>query len=164
MAIAILLHISSAIGLYTLAALGISQVGYVSSAATVLLTGLRPAIRLYMYIVVRLGSIKRQIKYPREDVLSLKAKVEGLIADVKAIEAKLNLNEPRSWAAQQQTKVESNAQSLRQLRAEIEQQEAHNQVAHTQILRESKNAISQLTADSEFLGHAREIIRFFKEA
>ena len=42
--------------------------GYVSSGAALLLTGLRPALRAYQYIATRLSMIRQQIKYPREDV------------------------------------------------------------------------------------------------
>jgi hypothetical protein len=41
--VALALHLFSAVGLYTLAATGISAVGYISSGAALLLTGLRPA-------------------------------------------------------------------------------------------------------------------------
>lgn len=42
--VAIALHLFSAVGLYTLAAAGISAVGYLSSGAALLLTALRPAV------------------------------------------------------------------------------------------------------------------------
>ena len=55
----LLLHLLSAVGLYVLAALNISAVGYVSSAAALLLTALRPTLRAYQYLAARLTMIHK---------------------------------------------------------------------------------------------------------
>jgi hypothetical protein len=162
--VAIALHILSAIGLYSLAATGISQVGYVSSGATLLLTALRPAIRAYQYIAVRLSMIRQQIKYPREDVIELRDRVNTLESTIKKIEEQLDRENPHSWVAKQQQEWQENRHELGRLRALLEQWQAKNQVEHEQLSSEAKNAIAQLTEDGQFLNHVREIIRFFKTA
>ena len=162
--IALALHIVSAIGLYVLAATGISAVGYVSSIATLLLTFLRPAVRTYQYLATRLRMIRQQIKYPREDVIQLKAKVQQLETNIKNILQEINLKNPHSLVSKQQKELENNHQELLYLKASFEQHKADNEVAHQRLSQEAKSAISQLTEDSQFLDHAREIIRFFKTA
>ena len=59
---AIALHLVSAVVLYSLAATGISNLGYVSSGLTLLLTIFRPSIRGYQYLNVRLSTIKKEVK------------------------------------------------------------------------------------------------------
>jgi hypothetical protein len=162
--VALALHILSAIGLYWLAAAGISAVGYVSSGATLLLTALRPAIRAYQYIAVRLSMIRQQIKYPREDVIELRDRFNNLEVTVKRIEEQLDTENPHSLVAKQQREWQETRQELGRLRAFLEQLQAKNQVEHEQLSQEAKSAIAQLTEDSQFLNHVREIIRFFKTA
>lgn len=162
--VAIALHFLSAIGLYTLAATGISAVGYVSSGATLLLTALRPAIRAYQYIARRLSLIRQQIQYPREDVVELRYRFNIVEATVKRLEEEINLENPNSLLAKQQQESQQTRQELGRLKALLEQLQAKNQVEHEQLSRESKNAIAQLNEDSQFLDHVREIIRFFKTA
>jgi hypothetical protein len=157
--LAIALHLLSGIGLYTLAATGISAVGYVSSGATLLLTALRPAIRAYQYLAVRLSMIRQQIEYPREDVVELRNRVSILEDNLAIIREKLDTE-----ANIQQEEVQINRQELARLKALLEKLEAKNQVEHETLSQEAQNAIAQLTEDSQFLNHVREIIRFFKTA
>lgn len=161
---AIALHLVSALSLYTLAATGISAVGYVSSAATLLLTGLRPVIRAYQYLAFRLSMIRQQIKYPREDVLELRNRFVTVEGKVQTIESILDINKPGSWAANIEQKLQNSNQDLAYFKATFEQFQAKNKVEHEQLSREAQNAIAQLTEDSQFLGHVREIIRFIKSA
>ena len=162
--IAIALHIFSAIGLYTLAATGISAVGYVSSGATLLLTALRPVIRGYQYLATRLASIRQQIKYPREDVLELRKRVKTIEKSLKNLATQMDTQNPHSLVAKQQIEWQETRQELRHLKALIEQLEAKNAVEHEQLSRETKTAIAQLNEDSQVLNNVREIIRFFKTA
>ena len=161
---AIALHCISAVTLYILAATGISVVGYVSSGATLLLTALRPAVRGYQYLATRLAMIRQEIKYPREDVLELRRRLVAIEENIKKLIAKTDLKEPDSPLSQIKTATQENRQNLANLGATLEQTEARNQAEHKRILRESQNAIAQLTEDSEVLNHVREIIRFFKSA
>ena len=93
---AIALHFISAMALYLLAATGISNVGYVSSGLTLLLTILRPAIRGYQYLTAKLSSIKKEIKYPREDAIELRNRVKTLETAIEKIENLLDFKNPIS--------------------------------------------------------------------
>ncbi|MEC4895262.1 MAG: hypothetical protein SAL07_06555 [Oscillatoria sp. PMC 1051.18] len=162
--VAIALHLISAIALYWLAAVGISAVGYASSAATVLLTALRPTIRGYQYLAMRLHMIRQEVKYPREDIFELRQRFHTLEETIKRIQEQLDPEEPYSWVATIQRNWSETRKELHQLRANVEQIEAKNEVEHRNLSRENQNAIAQLTEDSQFLNHARELVRFFKEA
>ena len=159
---AIALHFISAMALYLLAATGISNVGYVSSGLTLLLTILRPAIRGYQYLTAKLSSIKKEIKYPREDAIELRNRVKTLEIAIENLENRLDTANPDSLVSKQQQQSQENRHQLARLKALLEEFEAKNKVAHEQLSREAKNAIAQLNEDSQFLGHVREIIRFVK--
>ncbi len=162
--VAIALHLLSGLGLYGLAAAGISAVGYVSSGATLLLMALRPAIRAYQYLAYRLSSIRGEIKYPREDIVTLCNRFQKIENTLKSLDYKLDLSKPNSWISSQQKQMTVTRQEVARLNALLEQFKEKNTVEHEQILREARNAISQLTEDSQFLNQVREIIRFFKTA
>lgn len=162
--VAIALHILSTIGLYTLAATGVSSVGYVSSGAALLLTALRPAVRTYEYLATRLAMIRQELQYPRQDIWELRNRFDNLELAVKQLEAQMNAEDPYSFVATQQRSGEETRKELGHLSAVIEQLEATNKAEHQQLSREAKNAIAQLSTDGQFLDHVREIIRFFKTA
>ena len=162
--IAIILHILSTAGLYALAVTGISVVGYVSSGAALLLTFLRPAIRAYQYLAARLAMIRQEIKYPREDVMELRQRFQFLEENVANIERQINLQDNNSLVSRLQQDNQQARQDLAKLRAQLEQLQAKNELAHQELSREATQAISQLTEDSQFLGHVREIIQFMKKA
>jgi hypothetical protein len=162
--VAIALHLSSAVGLYTLAANGISAIGYIGSGAALLLTVLRPAVRTYQYLATRLAMIRQQVKYPREDVLELRDRVFTLEETIKRLEEQLNPDESTSWVSTQQRDLEATRQQCIRLDAQLRELQATNQADHERIAREAKGAIAQLTTDGQFLEHVREIIRFFKTA
>ena len=161
---AVSLHGISAIALYLLAATGISNVGYVSSGLTLLLTILRPTIRGYQYLTTILSNFKKEIKYPREDALELRNRVKNLEREIKTIATKLDTKNPDSLVSKQQQESQENRNRLARLKALLEELQAKNTVEHEQLAREAKNAISQLNEDSQFLSHVREIIRFVKTA
>lgn len=162
--VAIALHLISALGLYGLAAAGISAIGYVSSAATLLLTALRPAIAFYRYLAARLWQIRHTLKYPREDVMELRYRVEAIEQATKQLEYQLNPENFDGWAATQQRTLAALRQDLTQLAAGQEDLKATNQADHDRLSREARNAIAQLSTDGQVLEHVREIIRFFKSA
>ncbi|HAG83409.1 MAG TPA: hypothetical protein DCL61_20250 [Cyanobacteria bacterium UBA12227] len=162
--VAIILHLLSAVGLYTLAATGISAVGYVSSGAALLLTILRPSVRLYEYLAVRLAMIRQEFQYPREDIMELRERFSILESSVKRIQEQLDPEEAYSWVATQQRYWEETRKDLARLGASLEQLNANNEAEHRRLSREAQQAISQLSTDGQFLDHVREIIRFFKTA
>ncbi|ABA22650.1 conserved hypothetical protein [Trichormus variabilis ATCC 29413] len=162
--VALALHLFSAIGLYLLAATGISTVGYISSGAALLLTILRPAIRAYEYIYARLTMISQEWKYPREDIVELRHRFVELEQKVQVLEDQFNLEQPYSLAATQQRFGEETRRDLAKIAANLEELRATNQTEHERLSREARNAIAQLSTDGQFLDHVREIIRFFKTA
>jgi hypothetical protein len=162
--IALGLHLFSAIGLYTLAATGISSVGYIGSGAALLLTILRPAIRAYEYIYARLTMISQDWKYPREDIVELRNRFFELEEKVRVLEDQFNLEQPYSLAATQQRFADETRKDLAKIAANLEELRATNHNEHERLTREARNAIAQLSTDGQFLDHVREIIRFFKTA
>jgi hypothetical protein len=161
---AIILHIISAIGMYWLAATGISSVGYFSSGATILLTFLRPAVRTYEYLAYRLRVIREEISYPREDIIELRGRFTAMENVVISLEKKLDPDKEDSVVAIQERESQATRQELARLRASLEELKAKNELEHQKIAREAKSAISQLNEDSQFLDRVRDIIRFFKTA
>lgn len=162
--VAILLHILSAIGLYSLAATGISAIGYVSSVAALLLTILRPTIALYLYLANRLSRIRQTFRYPREDVMELRDRLFQLESKVEQVEYQLNLDHADGWAATQQRLLTALRQDLTQLAVAQDDLHVTNQADHERLSRDSRNAIAQLSTDGQVLNHVREIIQFFKNA
>ncbi|MEA5512544.1 hypothetical protein [Nodularia sp. UHCC 0506] len=162
--IAIGLHLISAVGLYTLAATGISAVGYISSGAALLLTILRPAIRAYEYLYARLRMIRQEFQYPREDVMELRNRFYQLEETVKRLEEQLNPQLDNSLPANQKRFTNETRTGLARITATLEELRATNQVEHERLAREARSAIAQLSTDGQFLDHVREIIRFFKTA
>jgi hypothetical protein len=162
--VAIALHLFSAVGLYTLAATGISAVGYISSGAALLLTILRPAISAYEYLYARLRMISQEFKYPREDIFELRDRFTNLEETVKRLSEQLNPEQPYSLAANQQLYLEESRKELARIAASLEELRATNQTEHERLSREARQAIAQLSTDGQFLDHVREIIRFFKTA
>ncbi|MBC1225330.1 hypothetical protein GNF10_04755 [Nostoc sp. UCD121] len=162
--VAIALHLFSAVGLYTLAATGISTVGYISSGAALLLTILRPAIRAYEYLYARLAMIRQEWKYPREDIFELRDRFSILEQKIQSLEDQLNSEQPYSLPATQQRFAEETRRDLARIAANFEELRATNQTEHERLAREARTAIAQLSTDGQFLDHVREIIRFFKTA
>ncbi|MEO1207966.1 MAG: hypothetical protein AAFX78_00345 [Cyanobacteria bacterium J06638_20] len=168
--IALALHVGSALILYLLAVGGVSTLGYIGSIATLLLTGLRPAIALCQYLIERLQSIQKSIRYPREDVVELRSRLVELEVLLKNLAYQLNMDTAEreahddSWATQQQRMQAGLRQDLTQLAVGVEELRVDNQADHERLAKEARNAIAQLSTDSQFLEHAREIIRFFKSA
>ncbi|BBD68452.1 hypothetical protein NIES4072_42350 [Nostoc commune NIES-4072] len=162
--VAIALHLFSAVGLYALAATGISTVGYISSGAALLLTILRPAIRAYEYLYARLAMIRQEWKYPREDIVELRDRFSILEQKIQSFEEQLNPEQSYSLPATQQRFAEETRKDLARIAANLEELRATNQTEHERLAREGRNAIAQLSTDGQFLDHVREIIRFFKTA
>ncbi|MFN3360814.1 MAG: hypothetical protein ACK421_05215 [Pseudanabaenaceae cyanobacterium] len=164
LAIALSLHLISALGFYLLAKYSGGQIGYWGAAGALLLTFLRPIVSAYEYLTNRLQEIAQQVRYPREDVIELRYRLEGLEHNVRQLQAQFELDNPDSWLVKQQEFMQETRRQLALINDKLE----HMAVSHTQeidrVRQESKQAISQLTVDSQFLEHVREIIRFFKSA
>ncbi|WP_026072265.1 hypothetical protein [Nodosilinea nodulosa] len=158
------LHLITALGLYLLASTGVSQLGYWGSAAALLLSGLRPAVRTYQYFAARIAAIQQQFTYPREDVVWLRDRLTQAESQIKTLTAQLDTDDPASWAATEQRQRQALRQDLTALATEVTTLVATNQAEHQRLALEGQQAIAQLSADGQFLEHVREIIRFFKAA
>ncbi len=157
---AVLLHVISAGVLYAIAASNISSVGYVAAGAAILLTGLRPALRGYEYVAQRLATIHEEVRFPRDDIQLLKHQVASLESKIE----QLDLEEADSWASQQVKHAKQLEHQIEQLKVELQSLNTNNEAAHRQISREIEHAVAQISTDGQFLEHARELIRFFKQA
>jgi hypothetical protein len=162
--VAIGLHVSTAIGLYYLAASGITALGYWSSVGVLLLTLLRPAISTYEYLAARLSAMQNQFMYPREDIFELRDRFQRLEDRVSQLSSQLDPNEDTSWLSQQNYRWATNREDIAKLTVSIANLKANNESEHQRLAQEAKQAISQITVDGQFLEHARELIRFFKTA
>ncbi len=161
---AVALHALSAAGLYGLAAAGISAIGYLGAAAALLLTGLRPAIAGYTYVSERLAAIGQAVRYPREDIVTLRADLRSALGRLEAVERTLNPAEANSLAARQAAALEELRQSYERLRLAHDVLQASNLSEHTRLSREAEQAVARITADGQVLDHVRELVRFFKSA
>jgi hypothetical protein len=162
--VAIGLHLGTAFGLYWLAISGITPLGYWSSVGVLLLTLLRPAISTYEYLATRLRSMEEQFTYPRADILELRDRFTQLEYQVKLLTEQLNPEEETSWLNSQNQRWETMRQEMSKMTAALADSKASNELDHQRLAQEAKQAISQITVDGQFLEHARELIRFFKEA
>lgn len=162
--VAIALHLLSTLVLYSLAATGISPIGYLGAIAALLLTGLRPAIRGYEYLTARLSSIQKEFKYPREDVVELRDRVRQLEATVKTLEQQLDPEYEDSWMQQYQRFAQKMRGEVSQTQTAIARLRSDNASDHDRLAHEATQSIAKLSEDGEFLNHARELIRFFKTA
>jgi hypothetical protein len=160
--IVLILHGLSAVAFYGLAASGFSDIGYFGAIAALCLTVLRPAVRTYQYFAMQLRLVRQQFKYPREDVVELRSRLDQLIEKVTDLEQRLDLDDPRSWISVQQRQWDALRDDLTVLAVNQEEIKIKNQAEHERLSREAQQAIAQLTIDGQFLDHVREIIRFFK--
>ncbi len=164
LALALGLHLISAIALYVLASSGVGTIGYVGAIAALLLTILRPAISAYAYISQRLIAISQQIDYPREDITELRQRFANLEESVRQLNQQLSNDNPYSWVSKYEQFADETRKDVSRIGANIEDLRATNEREHERLLKESRQAIAQLSTDSQFLEHVREIIRFFKSA
>ena len=162
--IALSLHFLSALLLYLLAVNGIGAIGYWGAIAALLLTVLRPVISAYQYLTNRLSQITEQVKYPREDIVALRKRVEQLENNLLLVQKELNPSSPNSLISKQNEWIELSRQEFAQLKASLAELRATNQQEHQRLSLEAKQAVAQLSEDSQFLSHVKEMIRFFKSA
>ncbi len=161
---ALALHLASAGGLYGLAVAGVSPIGYLGSAAALLLTGLRPAIAGYAYVSARLRAIGEAVRYPREDVLTLRSDLQSALGRLAAVEHDLAPAEPGSLAARHAAALAELQQSHDRLRLAQDELRALNAAEHARLAREAEQAVARISADGQVLDHVRELVRFFKSA
>ncbi len=162
--IAIVLHAVSALALYALAYFGISSIGYFAAVVAIVLTFVRPAYRLYDFIISRLQSIHRKILYPREDVYELRAEITRQTERIDSLVAMLDLSQEDSWGSATITELKKVAAHSKQVEEHLEQLSRENDKAHADLSTKTQQEIAKLSEDAQFLNQAREVIRFFKNA
>lgn len=162
LALALGLHLGS--GLIFLGLAQIAVVGYWGAGAALLLTGFRPTVRTYQFLLRRLGQIEQEVRYPREDVVGLRGQVTDLAQQMQDLGQKLNENDPTSWISTQQRQWEALRQDVQRLASQQVVAVAENQAEHQRLAQEAQQAIAQLSEDSRVLGQVRDLIRFFKES
>lgn len=162
--LAIALHLVSAAGFWLLADLGIYHLGYYAAGAAILAMGLRPAGRAYEYLVERLANIGREVHHPRDDVLALRERIEGIDERLKGLQQRLDAANAESWAATVEARLAAGAAELERLRAAAEDARRANDDAHRQLARDAEAAAARMAEDARVLNHVRELVRFFKEA
>lgn len=161
--LAVGLHILSAIGLYFVAR-SVSVVGYVGSVIALLLTGLRPIIRGYEYLSIRLSDIDQQAHFPQDNVFRLQDELNDFNKRLASLEANFNTKNADSWVTQQKQFNEKTEKQLDSLKVAMNNLRINNQSEHERLSRDAQSVAAQLSEDGQFLNHVREIIRFVKTA
>ena len=156
--LAIGLHLISAIALYAFSYFKISVVGYFGAGATLLFTFLRPAIRAYEYISERLSSLRHEVSYPREDVLTLQDKIYVLESETKTFRE--STTQQQEAQDEQQARM---ARALESLENALNTLHTDNEHAHKNLAEETRHAVAQLNEDGKFIDNIVEIIRFIKK-
>jgi hypothetical protein len=162
--VAVLLHLASAIALYLIAYFNISEVGIFAALAALLLTFLRPSVRFYEYLNQKLGNIKQEFRYPREDLNEMLNKVEDLKFRLENVEGDLSTEEDvDSWKKQinkdlvlLHKKSENQEIKLSNLK-----EDTHSEFA--KVREEQAEKFAKVTADSKVLDAVREIGNFVKQ-
>ena len=77
---------------------------------------------------------------------------------------KLDPDDDTSWLSEQNYRWETNREEVAKITVSIANLKATNESDRQRLMQETRQAISQITVDGQFLEHARELIRFFKEA
>jgi hypothetical protein len=161
---AIVLHLISAAVLYVLAYLDISPIGYWGAILALLLTGLRPAVRMQAYIIQRLYTIRQEVLYPREDAYELRNKLEELRMQVESLVKELDKSSPDSFASVQLREIKSTRDSLKDVRVKLDNLDVQNRAEHERLAKKSEESLAKLGEDAQFLNQVRDLIRFVKSA
>lgn len=162
--LAIVLHLATAGGLYLLSRTSVGVIGLYGAGAALLLMGLRPAGRAYEYLVARLGSIGREVRYPRDDVIALRERVEKIERACERIEHALDVKHDGSWAAGVTAAAAELAAKVEAQRAVLADLRTANDDEHRKLARDAEAAAARIAEDARVLNHVRELVRFFKEA
>lgn len=162
--IALGLHIFSAGVLYLLGLYSVGTIGYLGAAAALLLTLLRPIVAGYQYLAERLKQIGEQVRYPREDVVEVRSRLDTLASAVRRLEREFDRENEYAWVVQEEEFRKETRQALASIRTKLADLQAIHQQDIERVSREAQQAIAQITEDGQFLNHVREIIRFFKSA
>ncbi len=161
---AILLHIFSAIGLYFIAYSGISQVGYLSAIIAILLTFLRPSVRFYEFLQIKLRNIQDEFRYPREDLREVLHKMDDIELRTKNLELMLS-DEPddNSWKKYIEQNHQKLLEALDQAQAERQKIDTKYDTKIKAIHSENQQHYQKVASDMKLLDSVREIAKFIRE-
>lgn len=162
LALALFLHVLSAAAFYALAYWDLSSIGYYASAVAVLLSFLRPAMRGYQYLSMRLRVLRAEVFYPREDIVSIGAELALMKEQLATCVRELDKSDAESWATRVEQLLRMRELREQALAAELQQLEASNSSEHKDLRQETQRAVAQLSEDGKFIDHLLEIIRFIK--
>ncbi|WP_027003630.1 hypothetical protein [Hugenholtzia roseola] len=162
--IALVLHLLSGVALYLIAYYQISAVGYWGAGLAILLTRLRPSARLYAYVHYRLTMITKDMKFPKDDVYTLKTKLEELNYKVESLSQKLDAESPDSWLTIKEKQLKHLEEAHYSLKKEIENFKISQETALTRHEQKQEQRISQISEDAQLLSQVRELVRFIKNA
>jgi PAS domain-containing protein len=129
-----------------------------------LLTGLRPAIAGYAYVSERLRQIGQAVRFPREDIVTMRDELRSALERLAALEKALDPDEIGSPASRQSAALGELRQSYERLRLALDTAQASNAAEHARLSREAEQAVARISADGQVLDHVRELLRFFKSA
>ena len=162
--LAIGLHLLTAAVLFALAYFQVIAVGYPAAAAALLLTFARPAARAYEHLAARLGAMREQVRYPRQDVQELRRLVHEMHGRVRELSERLNLDRKSSWASEVAQHQATTARELDRLDSHLTELTRTNAREHEALARQTTQEIARLSEDARFLNQVRELIRFVKDA
>jgi len=160
--IAIALHFVTAGILFLVAYFDISQIGYVGAVVALLLTLLRPAVRMHEYIINKLSSIRKEIRYPREDVAKLYSRVQEVENQIKEHHYLLDLTNQNSTLSTQISINENQDKTLEKLELWLSKLEKENSLEHKALGSKAEEVILKFSEDAKFLHQVREILKYLK--
>ena len=161
--LAVGLHLGTAAVLVGLAYFRVVAVGYPAAGAALVLTLARPAQRAYEHLSARLQNLAHQIRYPREDVVELRQRLETLEKQGRDVRHALDTEREGSWAANQALTTAALRQALDRLDSRLEELTRQNARDHEALARQTTSEITRLSEDARFLNQVRDLIRFVKE-
>jgi len=146
--VAVSLHFATAAVFGALAHFEITAMGWVGASAALLLTFAQPLAHLYRHLVETLRRMSDQARYPREDIESLRVKVDQISVRIED----LDRSKEHSWAHDVERRLNLAAFN-----------DQNHETSLNQAKREMHDLAGRLSEDTQFLGSVRDLIRFVKE-
>jgi hypothetical protein len=166
--ISMLLHITSALVLFGIAHYEISKVGYYSAVLVLLLTLLRPSMRFYEYLQKRLEMIRSEIKFPRDDIETMKSKLDEVYNA-------LDTNpDSFSWRLEIDSKIENLENQIQQIELDFKalsdklddnQRKFHKQIQYDLEVLKKENAdtYSRIIENGEVTQSLTTLAKYLKK-
>ncbi|MGE0784238.1 MAG: hypothetical protein AB7S26_01020 [Sandaracinaceae bacterium] len=130
-------------------------VGYYFAGFFVLAMALRPAGAMYLHLRARLEELRERARYPREDVVLLRARVETMEQTIERFE-RADLPELSAADRRIEELVREHGDNARAREARYEQKV-------DRVLLELERSMAKLTEDRELLQGIRAFVRVIKQ-